>query len=74
MVKLILSVLIVLALLGGAIKFVSTEEDWSLVMNKEEALHSVQNGAIVIYDFVKTLINGVDPAEKTPNLTTNQSS
>ncbi len=57
MIKFILSIIIILALVGGAIKFVATEESWSLVMNKRVALSSVQNGAIVIYEFVETLIS-----------------
>ncbi|WP_190600003.1 hypothetical protein [Candidatus Vesicomyidisocius sp. SY067_SCS001] len=56
MIKFILSIIIILALIGGAVKFVATEESWSLVMNKRVALSSVQNGAIAIYEFVEELI------------------
>ncbi|NYT52184.1 MAG: hypothetical protein H0A74_01165 [Candidatus Vesicomyosocius endoextente] len=57
MIKFILSTIIILALIGGAIKFVKTEESWSLVMNKGVALSSVQNGAIAIYEFIESLIS-----------------
>ncbi len=60
MIKFILSVIIVLALIGGAIQFVSTEESWSLVVNKEAALSSVKNGAVAVYEFIKELISDAD--------------
>jgi hypothetical protein len=51
---------VVLALIGGAIQFESTDESWSLVINKEAAMNSVQNGAVKIYDFVSDLISDAD--------------
>ncbi|EEZ80337.1 MAG: hypothetical protein HN828_01475 [Candidatus Thioglobus sp.] len=60
MIKFILFVVIVLALIGGAIQFKATDESWSLVVNKEAALNSVQNGAIKIYDFGKELVSDAD--------------
>jgi len=60
MIKFILSVIIILALIGGAIQFVSTPESWALVINKETALSSVQNGAMAIYEFIKELIADAD--------------
>jgi len=60
MIKFILSVVVVLALIGGAIQFESTDESWSLVVNKEEAMSSVQNGAVKIYDFVGEMISDAD--------------
>jgi hypothetical protein len=63
MIKFILSVVIVLALIGGAIKPVSTEESWMLVVNKEAALSSVQNGAMTAYDFIQELMKDADTNE-----------
>lgn len=60
MIKFILSVVVVLALIGGAIQFKSTDESWSLVVNKEAAMSSVQNGAVKIYDFGSELISDAD--------------
>jgi hypothetical protein len=60
MIKFILGVVVVLALIGGAIQFESTDESWALVVNKEAALNSVQNGAVKIYDFGAELINDAD--------------
>jgi hypothetical protein len=57
MIKLVLGVIAVLALLGGAIQFESDEQSWSLVVNKEAALSSVKNGAIKIYDFSRDLMS-----------------
>jgi len=57
MIKLVLAVIAVLALLGGAIQFESDEQSWSLVVNKEAALSSVKNGAIKIYDFSRDLMS-----------------
>ncbi len=57
MIKFLLGVIVVLALIGGAIQFKATDEQWSLVVNKEAALNSVQNGAIRIYDFGVDLVS-----------------
>ena len=58
MIKLFLGVIIALALIGGAIKFDSDEHSWQLIIHKQEALHSVQNGGIRIYKMGKKLISG----------------
>ncbi|MBT3276533.1 hypothetical protein [Candidatus Thioglobus sp.] len=60
MIKFILSVIIILALIGGAIQFVSTAESWALVVNKEAALSSIQNGAMAVYEFFMGLIADAD--------------
>jgi hypothetical protein len=60
MIKFILSVIIILALIGGAIQFVSTVESWALVVNKEAALNSIQTGAMTVWEFFKGLISEAD--------------
>jgi len=60
MIKFILSVIIILALIGGAIQFISTPESWALVVNKEAALNSIQNGAMIVFEFFKGLIADAD--------------
>jgi hypothetical protein len=60
MIKFILSVIIILALIGGAVQFVSSSESWSLVVNKETVLSSVQNGAMAIIEVIKELIADAD--------------
>jgi len=55
MIRFILSVVVVLALIGGAVQFKATEQDWSLIMNKEIALNSVKTGAIKIYGFIESV-------------------
>ena len=55
--------IVVLALIGGAIKFQSDEESWQLIIHKQEALYSVKNGAIRIYNIVEELISGSDAIE-----------
>ena len=60
MIKFFLSAILVLALIGGAIRFESDEHSWQLIINKQEALHSVQNGGIRIYKMGKKLISGSD--------------
>ena len=60
MIKFFLGAIIALALIGGAIKFDSDENSWKLIVIKQEALHSVQNGGIRIYKIVKGLISGSD--------------
>ena len=58
MIKFFLGAIIALALIGGAIRFDSDEHSWQLIIHKQEALHSVQNGAIRIYKFVgKQILN-----------------
>ena len=60
MIKFFLAIIIALALIGGAIKFDSDENSWKLIVIKQEALHSVTNGAIRIYKIVEKLISGSD--------------
>ena len=60
MIKFFLGALIALAIIGGAIKFDSDEHSWKLIVIKQEALHSVQNGGIRIYKIVKGLISDSD--------------
>jgi hypothetical protein len=60
MIKFFLGAIIALALIGGAIRFDSDEHSWQLIINKQEALHSVTNGAIRIYKMGKKLITGSD--------------
>ncbi len=60
MIKIILSIIIILALIGGVVQFVATDESWSLVMNKETALSSIQNGVITIYESIEALISDAD--------------
>jgi len=59
----LLGVIVALALIGGAIKFQSDEESWQLIIHKQEALYSVKNGAIRIYNIVEELISGSDAIE-----------
>ena len=60
MIKFFLGAIIALALIGGAIKFESDQNSWKLVVIKQEALHSVQNGGLRIYNIVKKLISDSD--------------
>ena len=63
MIKFFLGAILALALIGGAIRFTSDEHSWQLIIHKQEALHSVQNGAIRIYKIVEELISGSDISE-----------
>ena len=63
MIKFILSIIIIiiiLALIGGVVEFVATDESWSLVMNKEAAPSSIQNGVITIYESIEAIISDAD--------------
>jgi len=60
MIKFFLGAIIALALIGGAIRFASDEHSWQLIIHKQEALHSVQTGAIRIYKIVEKLISDSD--------------
>ena len=60
MIKFFLGSIIVLALIGGAIRFESDEYSWQLIIHKQEALHSVQNGVIRIYNQFKKIISDSD--------------
>ena len=60
MIKFFLVAILALALIGGAIKFASDEHSWQIIIHKQEALYSVQNGAIRIYNIVKKQISGSD--------------
>ena len=63
MIKFFLGAIIALALIGGAIRLASDEHSWQLIIHKQEALHSVQNGAIRIYKIVEELISGSDTSD-----------
>ncbi|HIL42038.1 MAG TPA: hypothetical protein EYG35_01480 [Gammaproteobacteria bacterium] len=56
MIKLIIGVIVVLALIGGAIQFKSDEQNWSFIINKAALISSVQSGVVKIYDFSRDLI------------------
>ena len=60
MIKFFLGAIIALALIGGAIRFASDEHSWQLIIHKQEALHSVQNGALRIINIVKKQISSSD--------------
>ena len=60
MIKFFLGAIIALALIGGAIRFQSDEHSWQLIIHKQEALHSVQNGALRIINIVKKQISSSD--------------
>ena len=60
MIKFFLGAIIALALIGGAIRFASDEHSWQIIIHKQEALHSVQNGAIRIYKIIEKQISGSD--------------
>ena len=60
MIKFFLGAIIALALIGGAIRLASDEHSWQIIIHKQEALYSVQNGAIHIWNIVKKQISGSD--------------
>lgn len=60
MIKFLLGVIVALALIGGAVKFESDDESWQIIIHKKEALYSIQNGAIRIYNIVEELIAEAD--------------
>ena len=63
MIKFFLGAIIALALIGGAIRFDTDEHSWKLIIHKQEALHSVTNGAIRIYKIAEGLISGSDNSD-----------
>ncbi len=63
MIKFFLGAILALAIIGGAIRFASDENSWQLIINKQEALHSVQNGAIRIYNILKDTIESSDTSD-----------
>ncbi|KAA0456380.1 MAG: hypothetical protein FXV79_00800 [Candidatus Thioglobus sp.] len=67
MIKILLSIIVILALIGGAIQLKSTDEEWSLVVNKSAALSSVKNGVLKIYDFAADTYKG-EKSAKEPEL------
>ena len=63
MIKFFLGAILALAIIGGAIRFASDEHSWQLIINKQEALHSVQNGAIRIYNILKDAIESSNTSD-----------
>jgi len=68
MIKFFLGAIVALALIGGAIRFESDEHSWQLIIHKQEALHSFQNGGIRIYKMGKKLISGSDITDTSSSL------
>ena len=60
MFKLLLILLVILALVGGAVEFVSDDTQWVFIINKESLLSSIQNGAMTTYEYFKSLIDEAD--------------
>ena len=60
MIKFFLGAIVALALIGGAIRFASDEYSWQIIIHKQEALHSVTNGAKRIYNQFKKIISDSD--------------
>ena len=58
--KILLIVLVILALVGGAVEFISDDRQWVFIINKEALLSSIQNGAMTTYEYFKSLIAEVD--------------
>ena len=63
MIKYLLAAILALAIIGGAIRFESDEHSWQLIINKEEALHSVTNGVERIYNMIKKIFSDTDLAD-----------
>ncbi len=59
-IKFLVGIVIVLAIIGGAFDFKSTDKDYSLILDKEAAKVSVYNGVVKIYNFVKELVDNKD--------------
>ena len=57
MIKYLLLAILALAVIGGAFDYKSNDESWQFIINKKEALYSVQNGAYEIYNFVKNIFS-----------------
>ena len=60
MFKILLIVLVILALVGGAVEFVSDDTQWVFIINKEALLSSIQNGAMTTYEYIKSLVAEAD--------------
>jgi len=60
MFKILLIILVILALVGGAVEFVSDDTQWVFIINKEALLSSIQNGAMTTYEYLKSLIAETD--------------
>lgn len=56
MIKYLLGAILVLAIIGGAFDFKSTDNSWQLIINKKEAFNSVTNGAKRIFNIVRNII------------------
>ena len=56
MIKYLLGAILVLAIIGGAFDFKSTDNSYQLIINKKEAFNSVTNGAKRIFNIVRNMI------------------
>ncbi len=51
MLKVFIAILIILAIIGGAIQFRDSEDNFGIIINREKALHGIQDGAIKSYNY-----------------------
>ena len=64
MIKYLLLTLLALAIIGDAFDFESNDYSWQLIINKEDALDSVTNGALRIYKIGIGLFTDVNLVDK----------
>ena len=56
MIKYLLGAILILAIIGGAFRFESSDSSWKLIILKEEAFYSVTNGAKRIFNIVVNIL------------------
>jgi len=60
MIKYLLGAILTLAIIGGAFSFKSNDQNWQIIIHKEEAFKSVTNGALRIYKIGMDIFTDTD--------------
>lgn len=69
MIKFLLGVVVILAIIGGAVKPINNDLLFGIAIDKETVMSSIQNGAVTVYDFVAELIKDSDTIESVDLIT-----
>ena len=64
MIKYLLGAILTLAIIGGAFSFKSNDQNWQIIIHKEEAFESVTNGALRIYKIGMDIFTDTEIVDK----------
>jgi len=58
--KILLLIIVILALIGGAVDYSADQEQWRIIIHKSSIFESIKNGLYITIDFFKNLLSEMD--------------